>query len=100
MRSLVIRTGRLFMPDEKLNDDTRKIIKFERADDFVTAYANNVFFETSVFDIKMTFGELDQPHEKEPFVEQHTAMTLPWMQAKITALLLAINVAAHEKKFG
>jgi hypothetical protein len=87
-----------FMPDEKPTSD--QTMQFKRAEDFVSAYANNVFFETSVFDIKLTFGELCQPYKEQPYIEQHTSISLPWLQAKIACLLWAINIAAHEKKYG
>ena len=85
------------MPDEKTPSE---ITQFKRAEDFVSAYANNVFFETSVFDIKLTFGELCQPFKEKPFIEQHTSISLPWLQAKIACLLWAINITAHERKHG
>jgi len=90
------------MPDEKASDiDTSKpVIQFKQRDHFVSGYANNVFFATTVFDLKMIFGELIQLPNSQMFVEQHTAMTLSWREAKIAALFLVMNVAIHEKKFG
>jgi hypothetical protein len=73
---------------------------FKRSDDFVSAYANNVLFETTVFDVKVSFGEISQPFNEKPFVEQRAAITLSWREAKIAALLLTMNVAMHENQFG
>ena len=87
------------MPDEKPHEPIKKI-KYKRAEDFVSAYSNNIFYETSVFDIKLTFGELFQPPEEEPFIEQHTSIAMSWLEAKVAALFFAVNVASHEKKFG
>jgi hypothetical protein len=53
-----------------------------------------------VFDVKMVFGELIQFPNAQPFIEQHTAVTLSWREAKIAALFLVMNVAMHENKFG
>lgn len=87
------------MPDEKLDDVTKAVTKFERSDKFTTTYANNVFFATSIFDIRMVFGEVVQFPNVLPFVEQHTAVTL-WREAKIAAIFLTMNVAMHENQFG
>lgn len=87
------------MPDEKPSD-SKPVTRFERSDDFSASYANNVFFATSVFDIKMIFGDIVQFPNDQPFVEQHTAITLSWREAKIAALFLAMNIAMHENKFG
>jgi hypothetical protein len=68
---------------------------FRRSAEFTTLYANNVQFESSVWDLKLIFGELDQsanPHS----VEQHTAVILPWQQAILTAYYLIVNAMIHE----
>ena len=53
-----------------------------------------------MFDITTTFGEYVQRYGKEAIVEQHTAITMSWLEAKLAVIFLALNVAAHEKKFG
>jgi hypothetical protein len=88
------------MPEEKLDENVKIASDFTRAQDFIARYANNVNFETSVFDIKMVVGELRQPIGAKPFIEQHTAITFSWLEAKIAALFLSMNVAMHEKQFG
>jgi hypothetical protein len=88
------------MPEEKLNENVKIADQFSRAESFLTRYANNINYETSVFDLKIVFGELVQPIGKTPYVEQHTAMTLSWLEAKIAAVFLSMNVAIHEKRFG
>jgi hypothetical protein len=89
------------MPDEKPNDVVSKpVATFKQSEDFASSYANNVFYATSVFDVRMVFGELVQFPNEPPYVEQHTAVTLSWREAKIAALFLVMNVAMHEKKFG
>lgn len=88
------------MPDEKPSDAIVKITKFEQSEDFISRYANHVYFSTSVFDIKAIFGEIVQFPEIPPIINQHTGVTLSWRQAKITALFLVMNIAMHENKFG
>ncbi len=39
-------------------------LKIEKDEDLLEVYANNVFFESSVWDIKMLFGTLDQSKDQ------------------------------------
>ena len=73
---------------------------YRRDEDFASLYANNVKFERSLFDFKMVFGELDQSDENHTFVQQHTAVTVPWIQAKLMAYYIELNLAIHEADFG
>jgi hypothetical protein len=70
-----------------------------RVDDFVSLYANSVQFELSVWDLKMIFGQLEQGGGKVR-IEQHTAVTIPWMQAKLMSHLLNFNLAVYEAEYG
>jgi len=62
---------------------------------YLEAYANNVYFEHSVWDLKLIFGQLDQ-REGKLIVKQHTAITLPWAQVKILSYWLRGHVEAYE----
>jgi hypothetical protein len=62
-----------------------------------TEYANNVFFEATVWDIKLIFGEWSS---RVNLVDWHTSITVPWAQAKLIQYYLAINVEAHERMQG
>lgn len=88
------------MPDENPNKIDNIIAKYEQSDDFESRYANNVFFSTSIFDVKMVFGDILQFPNVQASVVQHTAITLSWREAKIAALFLVMNVAMHENQFG
>jgi hypothetical protein len=68
-------------------------LRNQRTDDFVSAYSNNVVFEQSVWDLKITFGQLDQ---SAGVIEQHTAITIPWSIAKLSLYYLAAQVAGYE----
>jgi len=72
---------------------------FQRGPNFVSSYSNNVRFESSTLDCKLVFGELDQ-FAVPVAVRQHTAMTMAWAEAKITAYYLSINIAVHEAEHG
>jgi hypothetical protein len=71
-------------------------LQLKRDEDFTSLYANNVQFEISVWDLKMIFGQLDQ--SAGMVVEQHTAMTLPWPQAKLAAYFMVVNMIIHQSQ--
>jgi hypothetical protein len=56
-------------------------------------YANNVFFEPSIWDLKLIFGEFSG---RSNDVDWHTSITLPWAQAKLLHYYLGLNIAIHE----
>jgi hypothetical protein len=68
---------------------------YESAEEFYEAYANNVYFEASAWDLKLIFGQLDQSGGKVKIV-QHSAITLPWTQVKLLSYWFRGQVEAHE----
>jgi hypothetical protein len=90
------------MPEEETSQSpTESDLSFVRDDDFTSLYANSVRFETSAWDLKMLFGELDQSNPSgKSRVVQHTAMAVSWLQAKIMAYYLYANVILHEADYG
>lgn len=74
-------------------------LQFKRNEDFESLYANNVRFESSIWDLKLIFGQLDQSTGGE-VIELHTAMALPWTTAKIMLYYLHVNIALHELENG
>jgi hypothetical protein len=72
-----------------------------RTQDFVNRYANNVQFEASAWDLRLIFGQLDQSLSVEKdYIDQHTAMAIPWSHVKLMAYLLRVHVIMHEAKVG
>jgi hypothetical protein len=74
---------------------------FEFADQFYEAYANNVYLEASAWDLKLIFGQLDQsgqliPGERKIKIVEHSAITVPWTQAKLMLFWLRGQIEAHE----
>lgn len=67
----------------------------EHAEDFASSYANNVSFQQSAFDMTMIFGQLDQS-ASPAIVKQHTAITVPWSQAKLMSYYLQVALAIFE----
>jgi hypothetical protein len=66
-------------------------------DDLTTDYANNVAFETTVWDLKLIFGEYS---DQDKGVEWHTSVTIPWAQAKLMQYYLQINLEVYEQQHG
>ena len=59
--------------------------------------SNNVQFQTTQFDLRMTFGEFDLANMS---VQQHTAMTVSWLQAKLMHYFLTLQLAVYEMSNG
>ena len=78
------------MPE--LNETTN-----DQSVDLETDYANNTFFESSVWDLKLIFGEFTG---RTNSVDWHTSITVPWAQAKLMAYYLNLNIAFHELNQG
>jgi hypothetical protein len=90
------------MADKSTPNEPKLSAQFEHAqreEDFSSLYANNVLFERSAWDFKMIFGELDQ--SITPNISRlHTAMTVPWLQAKLMAYYIELNLAIYEAEMG
>jgi hypothetical protein len=69
----------------------------QSSEDLTVDYANNTFFEPTIWDLKLLFGEWSG---RTNTIEWHTSITVPWAQAKLMAYYLSLNVAAHELKHG
>ena len=72
---------------------------FELAEEVYETYANNVYYESSSWDLKLIFGQMDQTGGKVRIV-QHSAITLPWPLVKLMVYWLRGQVEAHELKNG
>ncbi len=75
-------------------------LKYQRADDLVTFYANNAYYESSAWDLKIVFGQLDQPKGSPAVIRQNIAITIPWAQAKLLAYFVRIHIEASELQNG
>ncbi len=86
------------LPDEQQEQAQSPLI---RGENFESLYANNVQFQPFEWDLKIIFGELDIPPGKQNVVvEQHTAISIPWLQAKLMLFYLGLQVAVHEMSNG
>jgi len=73
--------------------------KVMRGPDFVDRYANNVRYESSVWDLKVVFGALDQ-FSVPTALRQHTGVSMPWSAAKIMLYFVYVNILFHEAANG
>lgn len=70
-----------------------------RANDFFETYANQATYESSVWDLKIIFGQLDQSSGAGR-VKQTLAVTIPWTQAKLAVFSLKLLVTGMELQNG
>ena len=74
-------------------------LKYERTSNFISTYANSVYFEASAWDLKLIFGQLDQT-SANPAVQQNVAITVPWAQAKLALFWLRLHIEVAEVQVG
>ncbi len=81
-----------------MDEEQPKAAGIHRGENFEALYANNVQLQPFEWDLKIIFGELDvlPDNPGEIVVEQHTAITVPWLQAKLALYYLSLQVAVHE----
>jgi hypothetical protein len=84
--------------NSKLPD--RPSLKYERTEDIISEYANNAFLESSAWDMRIVFGQLDQANPKAPVIKQKVAITLPWAQAKLLQYYLQLHIDVEESQDG
>jgi uncharacterized protein DUF3467 len=87
------------MPEKPEKPIPASEIKRERTADFVSRYANYSHLESSVWDLKILFGEFDQS-AKGAAVPVNASVTLPWAQVKVLAYFLRVHVTAYEADQG
>lgn len=80
-------------------DKSGSAIEYKKVDDFTSGYANNVFLESSLWDLRLIFGQNDQQIGPNSVV-QHTSITLPWAQVKLLNHFLEAHLLAHEIQNG
>ena len=74
-------------------------VEFVRHEDFESLYANSIVAETSVWDLKVIFGILDQSSTPNKVI-QHTSVNLPWTQVKLLSYYIRLNLLLHETQNG
>jgi hypothetical protein len=74
-------------------------VTFEHTANFVSSYANSTIFESTAWDLKITFGQVEQV-SGQAVVKQHLAVSIPWAQAKLALYWLRVHVEAMEIQSG
>jgi len=87
-------------PDQAEEQTQDQTLRLQRHENFENWYANNVQYHPSEWDLKMIFGQLDWPDGKTLVVEQHTGITVDWIQAKVMLYFLTLQVAVYELSHG
>jgi hypothetical protein len=69
--------------------------------DFVKIYANHAHFGMStVWDMRVSLGEVSQVENNEIVVDQRAIVTMPLAVAKILAMGIVANLVQYEKQTG
>lgn len=74
-----------------------KPLDYKRSEEFESLYANNTQFESTLWDLKLIFGQVDLA---QGAIDQHTAIAMPWPQVQIAAYYLLINLNIHQANNG
>ena len=85
--------------DADVQEPKQEESTFIRHENFESWYANNIQFFPSEWDLKVVFGEIDWPKGKMQ-IQQHTSMSISWLQAKIMQYFLTLHVGAYELSHG
>lgn len=86
------------MNDQKEKEVQGKL-EHRRIAEFSEDYANNTLFQSSNWDLKIIFGELEQSLGPN-VVLQHTAITVPWSQVKLMVYFMTISLIFQEAQNG
>ncbi len=72
----------------------------ERSTDFHSYYANNILFESTAWDMKLTFGHIDNASVTPLLIKNDCSVTIPWPQAKLALFWLRLHVEGAEAEVG
>jgi hypothetical protein len=79
--------------------ENRPDFTVEKTKDFRELYANHIRFESSVWNARMLLGTLDQTTTPAT-IHMHSALDVPWAQAKLMAYFLQVHVLFQEQMAG
>ncbi len=72
------------------------VVQSAQHKDFVSRYSSNVQFDTSIWGLRMVFGELIGGATNRQVIEQHTAISMSWIHVKVFQAFLEAFLAWHE----
>ncbi len=88
------------MSNETSNAPTNELPILNRATDYRSVYANNATFESSAFDIGITFGEILGIEGDRLIVEQHVKVIMSPLHAKLLFNVFRNTLKQYEATFG
>lgn len=74
-------------------------LDYKRSEGFTDYYANNAQYQTSAWDLRIIFGQLDQTLGPNTIVQQGS-ITVSWPTAKTLLFFLQLQVTGHELEAG
>lgn len=74
-------------------EETKPEVEANGTEELTSDYANNTFLQPTIWDLKVLFGELTAQGKG---IEWHTAITIPWAQAKLFSYYLQLNIESYE----
>jgi Protein of unknown function (DUF3467) len=63
-------------------------------------YSNNITVGTTQFDMRIIFGQIEEVNDDQFIVQQNAQVTMAWVEAKILADFLRVNIEDYEKRNG
>jgi hypothetical protein len=75
-------------------------VQFTRHENFESWYSNNIQLKPTEWDLKAIFGEMEPQSDGSIIVQQHTAIVLSWLQAKILHYFLGMQLGTYELAHG
>jgi hypothetical protein len=77
-------------PDESL---------VKKAEDFMDFYANNALLQSTLWDLRILFGQVDQTLKDSPSI-YNLSVRIPWPQVKLMLYFLTLHLSGYETKNG
>src|SRR6202167_4420275 len=74
-------------------------LEIKRHENYENWYSNNLQYQQTEWDLKLIFGQLDWSVDHY-VVEQHTAITVSWLQAKLIHYFLSVQLGLYEMSHG
>jgi hypothetical protein len=81
-------------------DKQSQSIRYIKADNYISAYANNVAYIVSAIDFSLIFGQILEGNKEHLIIEQNAKITMTPVQAKLLLMVLAQQVDNFEKMNG
>jgi hypothetical protein len=85
--------GNIVAEQRERAKQTEPDLALTRSEEFENLFANNVRFESTLWDLRLMFGQVDLAAKQ---IVQHTAINIPWPQVKIASYLMLVNLVVQQ----